>query len=223
RKAIERFYKPFSSDLERADKEMRDVKGSGEPTGLACDVCGDGEMLIKWGRNGEFLACSKYPACKSTRNFVRDDQGKIIALEKEQVLTDEICEKCGKPMQVRFGRYGKFLGCSGYPECTNVRKTGKPAASLGVTCPDCNEGDIQQKWSRRGKIFYSCSRYPKCTFALWDRPVPEPCPRCQAPFIVEKTTKRTGTTRRCIREECDYQESIDTDIEAEMEPVAKAG
>lgn len=224
RKAIERFYQPFSADLERAEKEMRDVKGSGEPTGLACDVCGDGEMMIKWGRNGEFLACSKYPECKSTSNFVRDEQGKIVALEKEQVLTDETCEKCGKPMQIRFGRYGKFLGCSGYPECTNVRKMGKPVASLGVTCPDCNEGDIQQKWSRRGKMFYSCSRYPKCTFALWDRPVPEPCPQCQAPFIVEKTTKRAGTTRRCIREDCDYQESV-TAVEAEedMRPVAKAG
>lgn len=223
-KAIARFYKPFSADLVRAEKEMRDVKGSGESTGLACDVCGDGEMMIKWGRNGEFLACSKYPECKSTRNFVRDDQGKIIALEKEQVLTDETCEKCGKPMQVRFGRYGKFLGCSGYPECTNIRKMGKPVTSLGVTCPDCNEGDIQQKWSRRGKMFYSCSRYPKCTFALWDRPIQEPCPRCQAPFIVEKTTKRAGTTRRCIREECDYQEAVTTaTAEAEMEPVAKAG
>lgn len=223
-KAIARFYKPFSADLERAEKEMRDVKGSGESTGLACDVCSDGEMMIKWGRNGEFLACSKYPECKSTRNFVRDDQGKIIALEKEQILTDETCEKCSKPMQVRFGRYGKFLGCSGYPECTNIRKMGKPVTSLGVTCPDCNEGDIQQKWSRRGKIFYSCSRYPKCTFALWDRPIQEPCPRCQAPFIVEKTTKRAGTTRRCIRTECDYQESVNASAaEAEMEPVAKAG
>jgi DNA topoisomerase-1 len=223
-KAIARFYQPFSADLERAEKEMPDIKGSGEPTGLACDVCGDGEMMIKWGRNGEFLACSKYPECKSTRNFVRDDQGKIIALEKEQILTDETCEKCGKPMQVRFGRYGKFLGCSGYPECTNIRKMGKPATSLGVTCPDCNEGDIQQKWSRRGKMFYSCSRYPKCTFALWDRPIAEPCPRCQAPFIVEKTTKRAGTTRRCIREECDYQESTNgAEAEADLEPVAKAG
>lgn len=224
RKAMARFYAPFSADLVRADKEMRDVKGSGEATGLACDLCGDGEMMIKWGRNGEFLACSKYPECRSTRNFTRDEQGKIIALEKEQILTEETCEKCGKPMQVRFGRYGKFLGCSGYPECANVRKPGKPVTSLGVTCPDCNEGDIQQKWSRRGKMFYSCSRYPKCTFALWDRPVAEPCPRCQAPFIVEKTTKRAGITRRCIREECDYQEALEsTEAEAEMVPVAKAG
>ncbi|MBI3303465.1 MAG: type I DNA topoisomerase [Deltaproteobacteria bacterium] len=214
RRAIERFYQPFSADLERAEKEMRDVKGAGEPTGLACEACRDGEMMIRWGRNGEFLACSNYPQCKATCNFTRDDQGRIIALEKEQILTDEVCEKCGKPMQVRFGRYGKFLGCSGYPECTNIKKQGRPAKSLGVTCPECREGDIQQKWSRRGKIFYSCSRYPKCTFALWDRPVPEPCPQCQAPFVVEKTTKRAGTTRRCIRDGCSYQEAVEGVAEA---------
>ena len=215
RRAIERFYVPFSSDLERADKEMRDVKGSGEPTDIACTECADGKMTIRWGRNGEFLACSNYPQCKSTRNFTRDEHGQIIPQEKEQMLTDEMCEKCGKPMQVRFSRYGKFLGCSGYPECTNIRKPGKPVKSVGVQCSECHEGEMLQKWSRRGKVFYSCSRYPKCKFALWDRPVPEPCPRCQAPFVVEKTTKQAGTVRRCIREGCDYQEAV--------EPVAEAG
>jgi len=215
-KAMERFYQPFSADLERAEKEMRDVKGAGEPTDIACTECADGKMTIRWGRNGEFLACSNYPQCKSTSNFTRDDQGRVIPQKEEQEVTNETCEKCGKPMQVRFSRYGKFLGCSGYPECTNIKKTGKSAPiSLGVTCPECQKGDIQQKRSRRGKIFYSCSLYPQCTFALWDRPVPEPCPQCQAPFLVEKTTKRYGTTRRCLREECDYQEAI--------EPVAEAG
>jgi len=215
RRAIERFYRPFSADLERAEKEMRDVKGSGEPTAIACTECADGKMTIRWGRNGEFLACSNYPQCKSTSNFTRDERGQIVPQEKEQILTDETCEKCGKPMQVRFSRYGKFLGCSGYPECSNIRKPGTPVKSLGVQCPECHEGDLLQKWSRRGKVFYSCSRYPKCTFALWDRPVPEPCPRCQASFVVEKTAKQAGTTRRCIREGCDYQEVV--------EPVAEAG
>ncbi|MCS6926579.1 MAG: type I DNA topoisomerase [Candidatus Binatia bacterium] len=215
RRAIERFYRPFSADLERAEKEMRDVKGMGEPTGIACASCADGEMMLRWGRNGEFLACSNYPRCKATSNFTRDGQGRIIALEKEQLVTDEVCEKCGRPMQVRFGRYGKFLGCSGYPHCTNIRKQAKAAAATGVTCPECQQGEIQQKWSRRGKAFYSCSRYPACAFALWDRPVPEPCPKCHAPFVVEKTSKRAGTSRRCLRKECDYQEAV--------EPVAEAG
>jgi len=216
KRAMERFYQPFSADLERAEKEMRDVKGTGEMTDIACPKCADGKMAIRWGRNGEFLACSNYPECKSTSNFTRDDQGTVIPQKEEEEATNEVCEKCGKPMQMRFSRYGKFLGCSGYPECKNIKKTGTAAPiSLGVTCPECNEGDIQQKRSRRGKIFYSCSRYPKCSFALWDRPIPEPCPQCQAPFIVEKTTKRTGTIRRCFREDCDYQEVV--------EPIAEAG
>ncbi len=215
RRAVERFYWPFSADLERAEKEMRDVKGTGESTDIPCAECADGKMMIRWGRNGEFLACSNYPQCKSTSNFTRDERGQVIPQKKEEALTEEICEKCGKPMQVRFSRYGKFLGCSGYPECTNIRKPGKPVKSLGVHCPECQEGELLQKWSRRGKVFYSCNRYPKCTFALWDRPVPEPCPLCHAPFVVEKISKRFGTMRRCIREECDYQEVV--------EPVAEAG
>jgi DNA topoisomerase I len=223
KKAMERFYTPFSADLERAEKEMRDVKGAGEPTGIACTKCADGKMLIRWGRNGEFLACSNYPECKSTSNFTRDGHGQVVPQAEDQEVTDETCEQCGKPMQVRFSRYGKFLGCSGYPDCTNIKKMGKAApVSLGVQCPECHEGDIQQKRSRRGKIFYSCSRYPKCTFALWDRPIAEPCPQCQAPFIVEKTTKRAGTTRRCVREECDHQVAIEPMQDAD-EPMAEAG
>ncbi|NOT57422.1 MAG: type I DNA topoisomerase [Deltaproteobacteria bacterium] len=218
KKALERFYTPFSADLERADKEMRDVKGAAEPTDIACPKCTDGKMQIRWGRNGEFLACANYPECKSTSNFTRDEEGQVVLQKEELEGADEACEKCGKPMQVRFSRYGKFLGCSGYPECKNIKKTGKAApVSLGVQCPECNKGDIQQKRSnKRGKIFYSCSAYPKCTFALWDRPIAEPCPQCQAPFIVEKTSKKAGTTRRCFREECDYQAAV------EMEPLAEA-
>ena len=220
RRAIERFYTPFASDLARAEKEMRDVKGDGQPTTIACEKCEDGQMTVRWGRNGEFLACSNYPQCKSTRNFTRDDKGEIVIQEKEDILTDETCEKCGQPMQIRHGRYGKFLGCSGYPECKNIKKIGQPASKpLGVKCPECETGELQQKYSRRGKIFYSCGRYPACKYALWDRPIPEPCPVCQAPFVVEKTTKRTGTTRRCVREECDYQVHIDPDA---MEPTELA-
>ena len=222
KKALERFYTPFSADLERAEKEMRDVKGTGEPTDIACPKCADGKMQIRWGRNGEFLACANYPECKSTSNFIRDEHGQVLLQKEEQEATDETCEKCGKPMQVRFSRYGKFLGCSGYPECKNIKKMGRAApVSLGVQCPECHEGDIQQKRSRRGKIFYSCSGYPKCTFAVWDRPIAEPCPQCHAPFIVEKTTKKAGTTRRCIREECTYQ--VDVEPMQDTEPMAEAG
>jgi len=202
--AMRRFYDPFKRDLDHAEERMRDVKRGGQPTEIPCATCGS-MMVIKWGRGGEFLACPRYPECKNTKNFTRDAEG-TIQIEEAQVI-DEKCEACGRPMQVRFGRYGKFLGCTGYPECKTVRSLVRPVPT-GVNCPDCREGEIMEKRSRGGKTFYSCNRYPKCKFATWDRPVPEPCPQCNAPFIVEKTTKRYGTVRRCLSEGCKYQETI---------------
>jgi DNA topoisomerase-1 len=200
---MRRFYEPFAKDLDKAETEMRNVKAEERPTDVKCDQCGE-TMVIKWGRRGEFLACRSYPECKSTKNFTRDENGDIVIAKAE--TTDEVCEKCGKPMLVRFGRFGKFLGCSGYPECKTITPLIKPA-KLGIACPDCGEGEILEKRSRRGKIFYSCNRYPDCKFASWDRPIPMPCPLCNAPFVVEKTTKRAGTVRRCLKEECDFQEA----------------
>jgi DNA topoisomerase-1 len=185
---------------------MRDVKREERPTGLTCEKCGQA-MVIKWGRRGEFLACRGYPECKNTKNFRREDDGTIVPIEAE--TTDETCEQCGRPMQVRFGRYGKFLGCSGYPECKNMQPLHKPVPT-GVKCLACGEGEMFERRSRRGKIFYSCGRYPDCQFVAWDRPVPERCPRCDAVFVTEKVTKRYGTVRRCVKEGCGWQEQIDT-------------
>jgi len=115
------------------------------------------------------------------------------------------------PMAMRRSRFGTFLGCTGFPECKNIRKTGPPPAPAkptGVVCPKCGEGALEEKRSRRGKIFFSCSRYPDCDYALWNRPVPDPCPQCGAPFLTEKTTKRKGTERVCVSEGCGYSEAV---------------
>jgi DNA topoisomerase I len=202
--AMRRFYEPFQRDLEHASEHMRDVKREGQPTDIVCPKC-NAQMVVKWGRSGEFLACSSYPECKSTANFTRDAEGNISVAEEE--TTTEVCDACGRPMMVRFGRYGKFLGCSGYPECKTVRPMVRPVPT-GIQCPDCKEGEIMEKRSRSGKTFFSCNRYPRCRFATWDRPVAEPCPTCSAPFIVEKTTKRAGTVRRCLSEGCTYKETV---------------
>lgn len=203
--ALRRFYEPFSRDLERAQVQMRNVKTEGRKTEIRCDSCGE-PMVIRWGRRGEFLACSGYPSCKNTSDFTLDDHGRVQVVREE--LSEEVCEKCGKPMQVRFGRYGKFLGCSGYPECRNVKPVHKPI-KLGFACPRCSEGELLEKRSRRGKVFFSCSRYPKCDFVTWDRPVAEECPSCHASFTVEKTTRRNGTVRRCVGEGCAYEEKLE--------------
>jgi DNA topoisomerase I len=204
--AMRRFWGPFAKDLDRAAVEMRDVKREERPTGLTCEKC-QKPMVIKWGRRGEFLACSGYPDCKNTKNFTRDDDGTIRPVEPE--TTDEKCEKCGKPMQVRFGRFGKFLGCSGYPECRNMQPIHKPVPT-GVTCLQCGTGEMMERRSRRGKTFYSCNRYPECQFVAWDKPIATPCPKCGAGFITEKVMKRYGTVRRCVKDECGWQQQVDT-------------
>lgn len=205
---LRRFYEPFRRDLELAQVSMRDVR-SGQPTNVSCPSCG-AQMLLRWGRTGDYLACARYPECKTTRNFVREEDGSIRIIERE--TTEETCPQCGKPMEVRYGRFGKFLGCSAYPTCKTVLPYERPR-DTGVNCPDCKEGRILEKRSRAGKTFFSCSRYPHCRFATWERPVPEPCPECGAPFVVEKTTKRHGTVRRCLAEGCSYRETVTDALE----------
>jgi DNA topoisomerase-1 len=206
---MRRFWNPFSKDLERAEIEMRDVKRQETPTDLTCEKCGKG-MVIKWGRRGEFLACSGYPECRNTMNFERLEDGTIKPAEPE--VTDETCDDCGRPMQIRFGRYGRFLGCSGYPECKGIKPLRKPTPT-GVPCAVCGQGEYLERRSRRGKVFYGCSRYPECTGVLWDKPVAEPCPQCGAALVTERTTKRYGTVRRCVAEGCTWQQQLGGEAE----------
>ena len=202
--AMKRFYAPFARDLKKAEKEMRDVKRQEVPTDIACDKCG-AMMVVKWGRNGEFLACPQYPECKNTKNFKRDDKGEVQIAVAEEI--NQACEQCGRPMLVRWGKFGKFLGCSGYPECKNIQPLEKPV-DLGVKCPECKEGNLKERKSRRGKIFYGCHRYPQCKFASWDKPLGESCPDCHSPILVEKMTKRAGKTHRCYKKECGYSVQV---------------
>jgi DNA topoisomerase-1 len=159
-------------------------------------------MVIKWGRNGEFLACSGYPECKNTREFIRREDGSIEIAP--QATTDEKCETCGAPMLVKRGRFGEFLACSRYPDC----KTTRPI-SLGVNCPRPNCGGfLTEKRSRRGKVFYGCANYSKtgCDFVLWDKPVPEKCPQCGAAFLVKRENRKGGARIRCVTEGCGYSQ-----------------
>jgi DNA topoisomerase-1 len=150
---------------------------------------------------GEFLACENFPDCKHTQNFTKDENGVIIPVDQAaEEESGEICEKCGKPLLYKHGRFGKFLACSGYPECKHIR-----AQSTGVACPEegCS-GELVQKISKRGKVFYGCNNYPKCTYALWDKPVAEKCPLCNSPFLVITQKKNTAPRLRCPNKSCTY-------------------
>jgi DNA topoisomerase I len=201
--AVRDFYVPFTQDMEKA-KDIAGPKDIVEPpTDLPCEKCGR-MMEIKWGRNGKFLACPAYkekPPCKNTQNFEKLEDGTIKIVAKQDITTDEKCEKCSSPMVIKTGRFGKFLACSAYPEC----KTTKPIP-LGVKCPQ-DGGDLAQKRTKKGRTFYACSNYPKCEFAIWDRPVNKACPNCHAAFLIEKYSKQAGTSVQCRNEECGYKEA----------------
>ncbi len=191
---LKEFYTPFQKDLEMAKVSMRDVKREQIPTEATCEQCG-AKMVKRWGKRGYFLACSTYPKCRFTREV--EENG-----ENQKAETDVKCEKCGSPMVIKNGKFGRFLACSNYPTCKSTQ-----SLHTGVRCPQegC-EGMLVERRTRKGRTFYSCSNYPQCTFALWDKPIPEPCPQCNAPFLLEKESKE-GMVKRCHRKECGYRTS----------------
>ena len=195
---VRTFYEKFKPDLKRAEKEMPNEK-AGEETDEVCPDCGK-PLLARRGRFGKFLACSAYPECKYTRNIGTDGRA-------EDEPTDEVCPSCAKPMVIKHDRFGKFIACSGYPEC----KTTKPI-TLGIACPEPGcPGELAQRRSRRGKIFYGCSAYPNCKFVVWQRPVAEACPKCGAAFVTERAA-RGRLVRSCVREGCDFRQEADLTV-----------
>jgi len=198
RDLLRAFYRPFAETLERAATEMENVKAREEPTDVACDRCGK-PMVVRWGRNGFFLACSGYPECRSTKEFERRADGGVEVKAGEK--TGEACPECQAELLVRSGRFGRFVACSRYPECRFTR----PVAT-GVACPRSGcTGELVEKRSKRGKTFFACNRFPACDYALWDRPVAKECPSCGHPFLVQKEG-RQGTTVRCPKRGCGYRE-----------------
>jgi DNA topoisomerase I len=185
RQVMEDFYNPFIRDVEGVDKRSAAIKKSlQEATSEVCELCGK-PMIIKWGRNGRFMACSGYPACRNTK-----------PLPEEQEQTKHVigmkCELCGGDMVVKGGRFGAFLGCSNYPTCKNT----KPI-SIGVKCPKCSQGDVIERKTKRKRVFFGCSRYPDCDFASWDKPVARTCDTCGNNYMVQKYNQSRGEYLLC--------------------------
>ncbi|MBI5525881.1 MAG: type I DNA topoisomerase [Deltaproteobacteria bacterium] len=191
------FYGDFAKWLKTAQAEMKDLKKEEKPTDIKCERCG-GAMVIKWGRNGSFLACSKYPECKNTMEYKTGPDGKVAPVPKEFV--DRKCSECGAQMVKRRGRYGEFLSCSRYPDCKHVEPV-----TTGMACPEGCGGSVVRLRGRGGRSFFGCTSYPKCKFISWYPPIAEKCPDCGSSFLVEKTTKRDGSVVACPKKECGYK------------------
>ncbi|MEX0874670.1 MAG: type I DNA topoisomerase [Actinomycetota bacterium] len=180
---LRQFYDPFERLLEKKDKEITRDDLIKETTEEICPECGS-PMQVKLGRYGKFLSCTKYPDCKGTRQI--DGTQRPEPTE----VPGEVCDECGAPMLLRHGRFGEFLGCSKYPECKFVR-----SKTIGGKCPKCNEGKLAQRRTKRGKSFYGCTRYPECDYALWTRPLDDPCPKCGG--TVTSDSERGGVCQSC--------------------------
>jgi DNA topoisomerase-1 len=186
-----------------SDEAAKEGEAAAEAEPEPCENCGK-PMALKRGRFGQFLACTGYPECKTTRKIAAGTK----TPKKPDVVLDEVCPQCGQAKLVlKEGRFGEFTSCSNYPKCKYI----KPK-TVGVPCPKpgCG-GEIIERRSKRGKLFYGCLKYPACDFVLWNKPVPEACPQCGAPFLLEKATKREGLVRYCNEENCDYKVPVEAE------------
>jgi DNA topoisomerase-1 len=190
KKVLREFWKGFEVTLEKAKEEMKDLKKQSLPTGIHCKKCADGEYQIKWGKNGQFLACSHYPDCNSTEDFKKNLEGVITIVPKE--FASDSCPTCGKRMAIKKGKFGKFLACEEYPTCMTTLPF-----TIDVHCPECKVGKFAEKKSRYGKFFYGCSKYPDCSNAMWTKPYAFGCPKCGYAVMGEKITKKNGKQLEC--------------------------
>jgi DNA topoisomerase-1 len=258
RDALGEFYERFTNDLTKAETHMTNIKRMEKPTDLLCDKCGK-PLVIKWGKHGSFLACTGYPECTYTRELTVDLPD-IDNADLAEQGDEEYCQNCGRTMVLKKGRFGTFFACSGYPDCKTTKQIGgaqKKAdvvldekcpqcdsnlvqkygrfgeftacsnypgckfvkqKTIGVKCPNCTEGEVVERRSKRGKTFYGCNRYPDCDFVAWAKPVAEKCPECGSAYLTEKYLK-AGAFLQCPAAGCKYKREM-LPSEIVEEPVA---
>jgi len=201
------FWNPFTQLIHEKEESVQRKDVTQEAIDEKCPECGK-QLSIRLGRNGRFIGCTDYPTCSYTRNL--NDDG--TESNEPEIVEGRKCPDCESDLVIKNGRYGKFIGCSAYPKCKHIEPLEKPL-DTGVECPKCKKGSILKRKSRYGKIFYSCSDYPKCDYALWNVPVNEPCPACDWPILTLKTTKRRGPEKVCPQKDCKYVTPYEGDPE----------
>ena len=248
RASMGEFYSRFTKDITHAEEHMTNIKRMEKPTDLLCEKCGK-PLVIKWGKHGSFLACTGYPECTFTRELTVDLPD-LEGADLTEQGDEEYCENCGRPMVLKKGRFGTFLACTGYPDCKTTKQIGgaqKKAdialdekcptcdsnlvqkfgrygefvacsnyptckyvkqKTIGVKCPECSDGDISERRSKKGKTFFGCTRYPDCSFVAWAKPVNEKCPECGSPYMTEKYLK-SGAFLQCPNAECKHKQPLE--------------
>lgn len=200
---LNHFWDPFKAKVEDTEKNVQRKDVTQEKIDENCPEC-DKPLSIRLGRRGRFIGCTGYPECSYTRSLEESNE----EAEKEKAITiDHACPLCNHELVVKHGPYGKFIGCSQYPDCKHLEPLEKPA-DTGVACPECHKGSLLKRRSRRGTYFYSCSTYPACKYATWNEPINEPCPKCHWPILTIKITKKKGTHKACPVKGCGYEGEV---------------
>jgi DNA topoisomerase-1 len=203
---LKKFWQPFKDQVVLKGESVSRADVTTELLDEVCPLCGK-PLAKRLGKRGFFIGCTGYPDCDYTRNLEGDQER-----TEPEVVEGRTCPKCNSPLLIREGRYGKFIGCSNYPDCKHIESLEQPE-DTGVSCPKCSKGKMLKRKSRRGKIFFSCSEYPECDYAVWNQPLDEACPNCGWPMLTLKTTKRKGTEKVCPQKECGFIEAAEVEEE----------
>ncbi len=199
RPVLEDFWLPFINQVKIIDEQVQRKDVTTEALDEKCPKC-EKPLAIRLGKRGRFIGCTGYPDCDYTQDLSQTGEK-----SEPDVVDGRVCPSCESPLHIKTGKYGRFIGCSNYPNCKHIEPLEKPA-DTGVECPKCNQATILKRKSKKGKIFYSCGAYPKCDYALWNEPMPKPCPKCAWPVLTVKDTKRSGRQVLCPQEGCGYGE-----------------
>jgi len=200
---LDEFWSPFVDQIKVIDETVQRKDVTTEQLDEKCPKCSK-PLAIRLGKRGRFIGCTGYPDCDYTSNLGDDNE----SAPQTEIVEGRECPKCQGQLQIKTGRYGKFIGCANYPNCKHIEPLEKPK-DTNVLCPKCSKGNIYERKSKRGKIFYSCSKYPDCDYALWNLPLQEPCPKCSWPILTFKETKRSGKMKLCPQKECGYSEKLE--------------
>jgi len=201
---LEQFWDPFKNQVDNILETVKRKDVTQEIIDEACPQCGK-PLSIRLGKRDRFIGCTGYPDCSYTRAVEEKPEE---ASHDAEIVEGRQCPDCGGDLKIKHGRFGKFIGCANYPKCKHIESLNKPA-DTGVECPECKQGKIVKRQSRRGRVFFSCSRYPDCKYAIWNEPIAQSCPKCAWPILTVKKTKKRGTELVCPRQTCGYIKPVE--------------
>lgn len=201
---LEQFWDPFKNQVDNILETVKRKDVTQELIDEQCPLCGK-PLSIRLGKRDRFIGCTGYPDCSYTRAVEAKPEE---ATQDAEIVEGRQCPDCGGDLKIKHGRFGKFIGCGNYPKCKHIESLNKPS-DTGVECPECKEGKIVKRQSRKGRVFFSCSRYPDCKYAIWNEPIAQSCPKCHWPILTVKKTKKRGTELVCPRQTCGYIKQVE--------------